>query len=159
MGRISVKTNKSIYQRVREEAGMTRKEASEKIGYMSENRLEKVENGKSSIEPAEILDLENCYGRYGMALDYCHEKCAIGRRYLIPAADESLETSVLKVLHLLEQLDRQKQRLIQIAICQNLDEDQEELLMEMTDLLKSLGALGLQIELWKLNRNREREKK
>ena len=42
MGRKSLRSQKSIYQKSREKAGLTRKQASEKIVYLSENQLEKM---------------------------------------------------------------------------------------------------------------------
>ena len=44
MGRKSIKTDKNIYFRSREEAGLTRAEASEAMVYVSESRIDKIEN-------------------------------------------------------------------------------------------------------------------
>ena len=44
MGRKSVRENKNIYQLSREEANMTRAEASEATGFMSESVIEKIEH-------------------------------------------------------------------------------------------------------------------
>ena len=43
MGKLSTKENKNIYQRSREQAGLTRAAASEQL-YMSASRIEKIEN-------------------------------------------------------------------------------------------------------------------
>ena len=45
MGRRSTKENKNIYFTTREEAGLTRAQASELMEYVSESRIEKIENG------------------------------------------------------------------------------------------------------------------
>lgn len=44
MGRASVKVNKNIYQIKREELGLTREKASELIGSITPERIEKIEN-------------------------------------------------------------------------------------------------------------------
>lgn len=58
---------------------MTRKQASEKIGFISENRLEKIESRKSVIEPSEVLAMEEAYRDYTLANAHCTQCCAIGR--------------------------------------------------------------------------------
>ena len=45
MGKKSIKENKNIYFQSREEAGLTRAQASEAMEYVSESRIEKIENG------------------------------------------------------------------------------------------------------------------
>ena len=42
MGRKSIKEDKSVYFKAREEAGLTRAQASELIGSITESRLEKL---------------------------------------------------------------------------------------------------------------------
>lgn len=49
MGKRSIKEDKSVYQLAREEAGMTREEASEAMQFVSDSRIEKYESGKSPV--------------------------------------------------------------------------------------------------------------
>ena len=44
MGRRSTKENKNIYQLSREEADLTREAAAEALGFISADRIEKIEN-------------------------------------------------------------------------------------------------------------------
>ena len=46
MGRVSVKKNKSIYQLIRENCGLTREKASDLMEGMTASRIEKIENGQ-----------------------------------------------------------------------------------------------------------------
>ena len=55
MPRRSVKPNKNIYFKSRENAGLTREKASELTGFMSDDRIERIESGKSAPRPDEIL--------------------------------------------------------------------------------------------------------
>ena len=55
MGKKSVKEDKSIYQLAREEADMTRAEASEAMAFVSESRIEKYVSGRSPVQPEEVL--------------------------------------------------------------------------------------------------------
>ena len=47
MGRRSTKENKNIYQLSREETSLTREAAAEALGFISADRIEKIENEKS----------------------------------------------------------------------------------------------------------------
>ena len=55
MGRLSTKENKTIFQLSREELGYSREKASELLGWISPERIEKIENEKSMPHPDEIL--------------------------------------------------------------------------------------------------------
>lgn len=46
MGRISTKENKTVYQISREALGYSREKASEVLGWISSERIEKIENEK-----------------------------------------------------------------------------------------------------------------
>ena len=59
MGRKSTKENKNIYQTSREEAGLTREEASELMQFVSSDRIEKIESEKSAPHPEEIPSLSS----------------------------------------------------------------------------------------------------
>ena len=55
MGRKSTKTNKSIYQLTRERLELTREKAAEQIPGFSPERLEKIENGRTQIQPEDVM--------------------------------------------------------------------------------------------------------
>ena len=46
MGRKSIKVNKNIYQTSRENMNYSRETAAEKLGFISSDRIEKIENEK-----------------------------------------------------------------------------------------------------------------
>ena len=51
MGRKSTRENKNVYQISREAAGLTREAASEVMGYISSDRIEKIEYETSLPQP------------------------------------------------------------------------------------------------------------
>ncbi len=65
MGKKSVKENKNTYQNSREEAGLTRKQASELMEFISADRIEKIENERTEPHPEEILAMSRCYKALG----------------------------------------------------------------------------------------------
>ena len=57
MGRISTKENKTVYQISREALGYSREKASEVLGWISPERIEKIENEKSTPRSDEVLEM------------------------------------------------------------------------------------------------------
>ena len=55
MGRKSIKENKNIYQISRENMNYTREAAAEKLGFISSDRIEKIENERTLPHPEFLL--------------------------------------------------------------------------------------------------------
>ena len=77
MGKKSVKENKNIYFTSREEAGLTRAQASELIGTISDSRLEKIETDKTSVQPEDVADMAVAYKKPELCNYYCTHECRI----------------------------------------------------------------------------------
>ena len=71
MGKKSIKEDKNVYFVAREEAGLTRAQASELIGTISESRLEKLETGKTAIVPEDVVDMALAYKKPELCNYYC----------------------------------------------------------------------------------------
>ena len=82
MGKKSTKEDKSIYQICREEAGLTRAEASEAMSFVSESRIEKFESGKSPVQPEEVLAMAKAYKKPSLCNYYCSHQCPIGNVFV-----------------------------------------------------------------------------
>ena len=61
MGKKSIRENKNIYQTSRENMEYTRERAGELMEYVSSDRIEKIESGKSLPHPDEIIAMAECY--------------------------------------------------------------------------------------------------
>ena len=61
MGKKSTKENKTKYHLVREELGWSREYASEQMGMITPERLERIENEKVTPDPKEILVMAETY--------------------------------------------------------------------------------------------------
>lgn len=114
MGRLSTKENKSIYQRRREELGLSREKASEQL-CMSPDRLEKIENGKLAIRPDEVLSMSDEYKMPRLCNYYCSNECPIGIQYVPEVKMKSLSEIVLEMLASLNAMSAKKDRLIEIT--------------------------------------------
>ena len=77
MGRKSVKENKTVYQQAREQMNLTREAASELLGYISADRIEKIENEKTIARPEEVVTMSQCYKKPELCNYYCSRECPI----------------------------------------------------------------------------------
>ena len=55
MARASTKEKKTIYQTRREELGLSREKASELLEFMTPERIERIESGKFTAHPDEVV--------------------------------------------------------------------------------------------------------
>ena len=58
MGKRSVKENKNIYQQSREAAGLSREAAESIMTFVSADRIERIESGRSAPHPDEVMQME-----------------------------------------------------------------------------------------------------
>lgn len=74
MGRKSTRENKTIYQKLREENDLTREKAAELLEFISEDRLERIENEKSEPAPEDVIRMAEVYKAPELCNYYCsHE--------------------------------------------------------------------------------------
>lgn len=143
MGKKSIKENKNIFFESREEAGLTRAQASELIGTISESRLEKMETGKTSIYPEDVVDMAAAYKKPELCNYYCTHECRIGKESVPEVKVSSLSEIVLGMLSALNSLDRQKDRLIDITADGEITEDE---LPDFVRIQEQLDQIDLTVE-------------
>ena len=147
MGKKSIKENKNIFFESREEAGLTRAQASELIGTISESRLEKMETGKTAIYPEDVVDMSVAYKKPELCNYYCTHECRIGKTSVPEVKMSSLSEIVLAMLSALNSLDRQKERLIDITADGQITDDE---LVDFVCIQKQLDQIDLTVESLKL---------
>ena len=81
MGKKSVKENKNIYFQARENADLSRAEASEKT-FISESRIESIEYDNSIPRPDEVIAMARAYNSASMCNYYCSHDCGLGQEYI-----------------------------------------------------------------------------
>jgi transcriptional regulator with XRE-family HTH domain len=147
MGKKSVKENKNIYFEAREQAGLTRAEASEIIGTISESRLEKLETEKTAILPEDVVDMARAYKKPELCNYYCTHECRIGKDSVPEVKASSLSEIVLGMLAALNSLDSQKNRLIDITADGVISDDE---LPDFVNIQKQLDQIDMTVESLKL---------
>lgn len=148
MGKKSLRKNKTIYQLSREKAGLTRKEAAEKIGFLSEHSLEKKERDKSYVDPADVLAMEEVYKDYTLSSHHCSQNCAIGQQYVKAAELKSLAQIALHAQLALMNLESRQPHLLELAGKDTQNEEEMQFLEEYKQLLLDLGQAGRELDVW-----------
>lgn len=148
MGKKSTKTNKNIYQLYREENGLTREKASERMQYLSADRIEKIESEKSLPHPDDIVAMADCYKAPDLCNYYCSHECPIGLRYVPEVKIKDLSQIVLEVLASLNTLDREKNRLIEISVDGRISDDEISDFAKIQNQLSKISLAVDALQLW-----------
>ena len=150
MGRKSTKENKSIFQIKRESLGLTREAASDKLGFISADRLEKIENGRTTPHPEEILAMAEAYNCPNICNSYCANECPIGKKYVPEVEAKALSQITLEVINTLSNLNKQKDRLVEITVDGTISPEEERdfntIIEELNSMSQSISSMKLWIE-------------
>lgn len=148
MGRKSIKENKNIYQISREKMNYTREIAAEKLGFISSDRIEKIENEKSLPHPDEILAMADTYKNPMLCNYYCSHECPIGMEYVPEIKEKDLSQITLEMLATLNKLSREKERLIEITVDGELTEEELPDFLKIKEELEKMALAIDSLNLW-----------
>lgn len=151
MGKRSVRENKNIYQLAREAAGLTREAAAEKMIYVTDDRIEKIESGRSLPHPDEIMVMAECYRMPKLLNLYCTSACPIGSKTQQVIPEDDLGHIVLALLNDLNHLENKKDRLIEIASDGIVHDDETEDFEKIRHLLETIALRADMLNLWMQN--------
>ena len=143
MGRISTKENKNQFQLCREEMGLSREKASELLGWISPERIEKIENEKSLPHPDEVLAMSEAYKVPRLCNYYCANLCPIGQEYVPEVKVKELSQIVLEMLSSLNSVRKKQERLIEITADGEITNDEVE---DFVNIQKELERISLTVE-------------
>lgn len=148
MGRKSTKENKNIYQTSRENMGYSRDAASEQLGFISSDRIDKIENEKTLPHPEEVLAMAETYKNPSLCNYFCSHECPIGREYVPEIRAKELSQITLEMLATLNKLTREKERLIEITVDGELSEDEIPDFLKIKDELEKMALAIDSLNLW-----------
>jgi transcriptional regulator with XRE-family HTH domain len=148
LGKRSTKENKSIYQICREEAGMTREEASEAMKFVSDSRIEKYESGKSPVQPEEVLAMAKAYRKPALCNYYCSHECPIGQEYVPEVKAKDLAQIVLQTVATINSLEKAKDRFIEITADGHITDDELDDFVRIEGGIKEIGSAADSLSLW-----------
>ena len=148
MGRVSTKENKTIYQNLREELDLSREKASELLEGITPERLELIENEKTVPHPEEVLLMSDKYKAPDLCNYYCANECPIGEQYVPEVKMKDLSRIVLEMLSSLNSMNKQKDRLIDIAADGKIDNDEIKDFIYIQDELERISITVEALQLW-----------
>ena len=148
MGRASTKENKTIYQTLREELDLSRDKASELLEGITPERLERIENEKTLPHPEEVLLMSDKYKAPDLCNYYCANECPIGEQYVPEIKMKNLSNIVLEMLSSLNSMNKQKDRLIDIAADGKIDTDEIKDFIHIQEELERISITVEALQLW-----------
>lgn len=143
MGKKSTKENKNIYQLSREKLNLTRSKASELLGCVTADRIEKIESEKSMAHPDEVLAMSEGYKAPSLCNYYCSHECPIGKKYVPEVKNKELSSIVLEMLASLNSMNKMKERLIEITADGVISDDE---LNDFTIIQQELEKISVSVE-------------
>ena len=148
MGRKSTKENKNIYQTSREKLGLSREAAAELLEFISADRIEKIENERTTPHPEEILAMADCYRNPSLCNYFCSRECPIGQEYVPEVKAKELSQITLEMLATLNMLTKKKDRLIEITVDGQITEDEIPDFLKIQEELEKMSLAIDSLELW-----------
>ena len=148
MGKRSIKEDKNIWQRSREEAGLTRAAASEAMGFISDSRIEKYESGKSPVQPDEVMAMAKAYKKPGLCNYYCSHECPIGQEYVPEIKVQDLAQIVLQTVATMNTLEKAKERFIEITADGEISDDELEDFARIENGIEEIAMASDALTLW-----------
>ncbi len=148
MGRKSTKTNKSVFQLTREELGLTREKAGELIPGFSPERLEKIENGRTQIQPEDVMLLAEAYKAPSLLNYYCANECPIGQVHALRTESKELGQIAVETLNALNKMAQSKDRLLEIVEDGQVRPDEFKDFSEIKKVLDKIALSVSNLQLW-----------
>ena len=148
MGRVSTKENKTLYQLAREKMGLSRERASELTG-IEPSKIERIENEKIlQISPYDVYDMAEAYREPMLCNHYCSNECPIGMKYVPEVKMESLKEITIEMLASLNSLEKQEDRMLEIARNRRVEESELEDFVFIQKELEQLSAAVDSLRMW-----------
>ena len=140
--------DKNIYRESREAAGFTREAASERLVFISEDRLERIENEKSAPHPDEILAMAEQYRNPKLCNYYCSKECPIGIGKVPEINVKDFSQITLEMLSTINALSSQKDLLIDIAADGSISNEEMDSFTSIKDNLDKMALSIESLRLW-----------
>ena len=137
------------YKAKRREMGWSREAAAYEL-HMSDDKLERIENGKQLPTAKDVLDMSDAYNSPELCNYFCNKDCEIGRHYVPEVPDSELPDIILRLLASVNEFSDMEKQLIRITADGVIDSDEIPDLVKVQHTLEQLSimieALQLRIE-------------
>lgn len=148
MPKKSSKIIKPLYMKIREDLGLTRDTASQLIGAITADRLEKIENDRLKAKPDEILVMAKAYQSPQIINYYCTHDCDIGGKYIDEVKPKDLSQIAVETLNSLNKLNQVRDRLLEIVEDGEISPDEYEDFRTIKSNLDKMAQAVDSLQLW-----------
>lgn len=145
---------KNIYRKCREDLGLTREKASELLEGLPPERIERIESGKFSAHPDEVMLMAEKYNAPELCNHYCAHECEIGKHYVPEVQMKNLPEIVLEMLAALNSIKKEQERLIEITSDGKVDSDEKEDFLKIQRELEKISINVEELQLWNEKTNK-----
>lgn len=145
------KTNeeKNIFKQTREKLGLSRSSACDIIKGMTEDRLEKIENGRTAnVNPEDAFMLAEGYKEPFLCNYFCANMCRIGQQYVPQIEPKELPQIILETLASLNALNKKKDRLVEIASDGSITSTELDDFIRIQNGLEKISIAVETLQLW-----------
>lgn len=142
------KKEKNIYRESRETAGFTREAAAEQLVFISEDRLERIENEKSAPHPDEIEVMAKTYKNPALYNYYCANECPLGQNRVQEVELKDLSQITLEILNTINKLSKEKDRLVEITVDGNISREELKDFIDIKEDLNKMARTIDSLQLW-----------
>ena len=148
MGRKSTRENKTVFQKAREEQGLTVEKASELMEVITPERITKMENGTTRVQPDDVIVMAECYKAPELCNYYCSHECALGRQTVEEIEQKPFSQIAIETINTLNRLSKQKDRLLEIVEDGQVRPEEYDDFMVIKSSLDKMAASVNALQLW-----------
>ena len=148
MARRSTKEDKNLYFLAREQAGFTREQASERIGYISADRIEKIENERIRPQPDDVLAMAVGYQDPYLCNLFCSQECPIGQKYTPKVEVKDISQLTLELMVGLTKMNLLKDRLMEIVVDGRITDEEKKDFLAIREQLEQMSIVVEAMKLW-----------
>ena len=115
---------------------------------LSPERIEKIENGRTQIQPEDALLLAKYYRAPALLNHYCCEECPIGQVHAVRTESKELAQIAVETLNSLNKLSRSRDRLLEIVEDGEVQADEYADFAEIKSTLDRIALSVSNLQLW-----------
>lgn len=134
------------YKETRKGMDWSRETAADALG-MSDDKLERIENGKQLPTPQDVLRMSDIYKSPELCNYFCSRDCEIGQRYVPEVPESSLPGIILNLLDSVNSFENMENKLIQITADERIDNEEIPELLQIQQTLEQLSIMTEALQL------------
>ena len=134
------KATDNRYKEMRRSLELSREAAADELG-MSDDKLERIENGKQLPTPQDVLRMSDVYKAPELCNYFCHSDCEVGQLYVPEVTAAELPSIILGLLSSVNRFENMEKSIIRITADGDIENDKIPELLEIQQTLEQLSIM------------------